>query len=329
MQSSVGENMRAVYIAVTIASLGGFVFGYSIAVIAGAVLFIKQEFALSTTLEEVVVSSVLLGAMVGAALGGKMADQIGRRHVVVLAAIISIVGTLTEILAPTVAWLVFGRIIVGVAFGILSCVTPLYIAEISSANVRGRLVSVNTVMVMVGILMSFVVDYLFSSSHGWRWMFGVGILPAALLGIGMICLPKSPRWLLSRGHTEEAYAALRRIRRRANVDEEFRDIEKSVIKHRVGLSELMSPLLKKALVVAYVRGVAVGIASLAMWGAYLISTLTFLTFIEALGRSGTFWLYSLAGLAAWIFVHQLVPETKGRSLEEIEAYWARDQVQRS
>ena len=88
MQSPVGENMRFVYIAVSIASLGGFVFGYSIAVIAGAVLFIKQEFALSTTLEEVVVSGVLLGAMIGAALGGKMADQIGRRQVVVLAAII-------------------------------------------------------------------------------------------------------------------------------------------------------------------------------------------------------------------------------------------------
>jgi len=165
MQSPVGENMRFVYIAVSIASLGGFVFGYSIAVIAGAVLFIKQEFALSTTLEEVVVSGVLLGAMIGAALGGKMADQIGRRQVIVLAAIISIVGTLTEILAPTVAWLVFGRIIVGVAFGILSCVPPLYIAEISPANIRGRLVSANTVMVMMGILVSFIVDYLFSSSH--------------------------------------------------------------------------------------------------------------------------------------------------------------------
>lgn len=224
-------------------------FGYSIAVIAGAVLFIKQEFGLSTTLEEVVVSGVLLGAMIGAAFGDKMADQIGRRQVVVLAAIISIVGTLTGILAPTVAWLVFGRIIVGVSFGILSCITPLYIAEISPANVRGRLVSVNTVMVMVGILVSFVVDYLFSSSHGWRWMFGVGILSAALLGIGMMCLPKSPRWLVSRGLTEEAHAALRRIRRMANVDEELRDIEKSVVKQGVGLSELMRPLLRKALVV--------------------------------------------------------------------------------
>ena len=157
--------MRFIHIAVSIASLGGFVFGYSIAVVAGAILFIKQEFALSTTLVEMVVSGVLLGAMIGAGLGGKMADQIGRRLVVVLAAIISIVGTLTEILAPTIAWLVFGRIIVGVAFGILSCVTPLYIAEISPANVRGRLVSVNTIMVMVGILVSFVVDYLFSTSQ--------------------------------------------------------------------------------------------------------------------------------------------------------------------
>lgn len=445
------DTMGFLYMAVSIASLGGLVFGYSIGVIAGAILYIRQEFSLSPGLEEVVVSGVLFGAMFGAGVGGKVADEWGRRQVLVLAAVVSVVGASTEILAPSVTWLIVGRIVVGFAFGILSGVTPLYIAEVSPANARGRLVSVNTVVVMVGILLSFIVDYVFSTRQSWRWMFGVGIFPAALLAIGMMALPRSPRWLLTRGLTDEARAALTRFRGSADVEEELRSIQASTSKQGPSWTELMRPQLRMALVVGIglaiirqgtganmstfyapevfrlagfgsaavellgtmgvgacyvvmtfaalwlvdrvgrrplmlwglagmivplailalvfsspdlsglqsgiavtsfllfvcafsigpsgvvflliseiyplnIRGLAVGVANFAMWGSYILTSLTFLTFIEVLGRSGTFWFYSFTGLAAWIFVYKLVPETKGRSLEEIEAHWARPQA---
>ncbi len=131
------DTPRFVYIAVGITSLGGLVFGYDFAVISGAILFIKKQFSLSPTIEEIVVTTVVLGALVGAAAGGPLTDRFGRRTVLILSAVIFALGALATALAPTVTWLILGRLIIGVAVGTVTIATPLYISEVSPQNARG------------------------------------------------------------------------------------------------------------------------------------------------------------------------------------------------
>jgi MFS family permease len=129
-----------VYVATGVAALGGLLFGYDTGVISGAILFIKQEFGLSPSMQEIVVSAVLIGAIVGAAAAGTLADRFGRRRVIVAAAAIFALGALGTAFAPSVGTLIAGRIVVGVAIGAASFVGPLFIAELAPAHYRGRLV---------------------------------------------------------------------------------------------------------------------------------------------------------------------------------------------
>ena len=132
-----------VYFAVGVAALGGLLFGYDTGVISGAILFIKKQFSLSATMEEIVVSSVLVGAVVGAAIGGALTDRFGRRKMIILAGIIFTVSAIGTALAPTVSWLIAARMVSGIAIGIASFISPMYIAELVPAKVRGSLVAVN------------------------------------------------------------------------------------------------------------------------------------------------------------------------------------------
>ncbi len=243
------DSPRFVYIAVGIASLGGLVFGYDFAVISGAILFIKKQFSLSPTVEEIVVTAVVLGALVGAAAGGPLTDRFGRRTVLILSAVIFALGALATALAPTVTWLILGRLIVGVAVGTVTIATPLYISEVSPQNARGRLVSFYGLVITIGILLAYLVDYAFSAFHAWRWMFGLGAIPAALLGIGMVYLPETPRWLASHGLVDRARNALRRIRGTATVEDELQGIQSGLGQQKGGWAELLSPGIRPALIV--------------------------------------------------------------------------------
>ena len=437
---------RFVYVVTGVSALAGLLFGYDTGVISGAILFVKKQFALSSTLEEVVTSVVLLGAVIGAAAGGTLADRFGRRKTIILAAVIFILGAMGTALAPTVILLVAGRTIVGIGIGIASFSAPLYISEVAPANIRGSLVSLNQLAITVGIVVSYLVDYALSGISGWRWMFGLAAIPATILGVGMFFLPDSARWLMSQGSVDKARAVLERIRATTSVDVELREIKKSEQQQTGEWTELLAPLVRPALIVGIglailqqvtgintviyyaptifqfagltsaavailatvgvgitnmlmtlvairlvdrvgrrpllltglagmilslgvlglafllpnlssalgwiaagslalyvgsfaiglgpvfwlliseiyplkIRGLAMSIASIANWGSNLIVALTFLTLIQVVGRPGTFWLYGLVGVGAWLFAYSMVPETKGRSLEEIEAHW--------
>ena len=201
-----------VYVAVGVAAIGGLLFGYDTGVISGAILFIKKQFSLSSTMEELVVSAVLAGAVLGAILGGALTDRFGRRKVIILAGIIFTASAIGTALAPTVAWLIAGRVVSGVAIGIASFLSPMYIAELAPARVRGALVAVNMVAIATGIVVAYLADYALSASQGWRSMFGLAAIPSVALVIGMWPLPDSPRWLISRSKVQEATQALKRVR---------------------------------------------------------------------------------------------------------------------
>src|SRR3712207_166406 len=187
------ERRRFVNRAAAITATGGLLFGYDTGVISGALLFIRQDFELTTFLEGIIVSFLLVGAMVGALSGGPLSDRIGRRPTTLLAGIIFAVGALAVALAPSVFIIIVGRFLLGLGVGLASMIVPLYIAEIAPAGRRGALVSLNQLMITIGILLSYIVGVPFTPIEGWRYMFGVALIPALILGIGMFTLPEIGR----------------------------------------------------------------------------------------------------------------------------------------
>jgi MFS transporter, SP family, galactose:H+ symporter len=231
-------------------------FGYDIGVISGAILFITKDFSLSSSMEEIVVSSVLVGSLLGAVAGGMVADRLGRRKLLIVTAIVFALGALGAAPAPTTTWLVAARVLAGLAIGVASFVAPLYISEIAPVAIRGKLVSINQVALTSGIVISYLVDYAFAGSHAWRWMFAMAVIPAAAFGIGLLFIPDSPRWLAARGHSDLAQVVLKRIRPPEQVQGELSDIQKSVATQKGDWSELLSPLLRSAMIVGVGLAVA-------------------------------------------------------------------------
>ncbi|MFY9936972.1 MAG: sugar porter family MFS transporter [Silvibacterium sp.] len=435
-----------VYVAVGIAALGGLLFGYDTGVISGAILFIKTQFSLSATMEEIVVSAVLVGAVIGAAAGGVLTNRFGRRKLIILAGIIFTASALGTALAPTIAWLIAGMVVSGFAIGIASFISPMYIAELVPANVRGALVAVNMLAITTGIVTAYLVDYAFSSIQGWRYMFGLAAIPSLGLAIGMWRLPDSPRWLISKSRLDQAKRVLQRVRTLSDVSPEIAEIQESMNKQgEGGIAGLLQPSLRMPLIVGLglavfqqitgintviyyaptifkfagiqatgpailagaglamvmwcfhilsiflldrvgrrplllvgvagqiiglailgaafhfqqlasfksyiaigslviyvasfaaglgpifwlliseiyplkVRGAAMSAVTVTNWTLNLVVSVTFLTLIAALGHAGTFWLYGVIAVVAWIFFYRLVPETNGKTLEQIEAY---------
>jgi SP family galactose:H+ symporter-like MFS transporter len=208
---SVGRARTALLVWAVSATLGGFVFGYEIAVISGALLFLRRDFGLGGFEQGALVSVVPLGAMVGGLLAGRVADALGRRRTLVLIAAVFIASTALAIAAPSYAALLVARAVTGVAVGAVSSTVPLYVSELAPPEVRGRLVTLNQLMVTVGILAAYGVGLAFSGSGQWRAIFAVGLVPSALLLGGMLRAPETPAWLVARGETDRAREVLRRI----------------------------------------------------------------------------------------------------------------------
>ncbi len=203
-----GGGGRFVYVTAALAALNGLLFGFDTGIISGAFLFIENEFTMSSLVEGIVVSGAMAGAAVGAAVGGKLADRLGRRRLILISAIVFFIGSLTMAVAPNVPVLVAGRLIDGVAIGFASIVGPLYISEIAPPKIRGALTSLNQLMVTVGILSSYFVNFALADSGSWRAMLGAGMVPAVILAIGILKMPESPRWLFEHGKEAEARAIL-------------------------------------------------------------------------------------------------------------------------
>ena len=446
---------RFVFIAALFAALGGLLFGYDTGVISGALIFIKREFGLTTAAEEIVVSGVLLGATIGAIIGGKAADFFGRRRVLLVTAAIFGIGALTSAIAPSPAILIVSRVVLGLAIGLASTNVPVYLSEVAPPHARGWVVSLFQLAVTVGIVVAYLIDYAFASTGGWRWMLGLAVAPALVFGTGMFFLPETPRWLIRGGQHEVAHRVLIRIRELADVDVEIEEIKASLAQQTESgrWVDLLSQQVRPALIVGLglaifqqitgintviyyapkilqaagfnsasgailatagvgvvnvsmtiiamflvdragrrplllvgiagmivtlgmlglsfrisnqsvqlawiaviclmgyvasfaislgpifwlmiaeiyplkIRGLAEGMAATFNWGSNLLVSLTFLTLVEKLGASSTFLLYAFASVASWLFAYYLVPETKGRTLEEIEAFWRTDRRHR-
>ena len=446
------ERRRFVNRAAAITATGGLLFGYDTGVISGALLFIRQDFELTSFLEGIIVSFLLVGAMVGALSGGPLSDRIGRRPTTLLAAIIFGVGAVAVAFAPSVAFIILGRFLLGLGVGLASMIVPLYIAEIAPPDRRGALVSLNQLMITIGILLSYIVGVLFTPIEGWRYMFGVALIPALILGIGMFSLPESPRWLFEHGRSDKAREVLGRSRSPEEVDQELQEMQdiknQEGNQERVSYAELLAPFVRPALIIGIglaifqqitgintviyyaptilqgvgfseggaiaatalgvgvvnvgftilavriidragrrpllliglvgmtislallgtvfasgatgddasvlvgvlataclalyiasfaislgpvfwlmiseiyplrIRGTAMSVASIANWGSNFLVALTFPVLLAALGGATLFWLFAFLGIVAWVFIYFRVPETKNRSLEQIEA----------
>ena len=440
------EEYSAFYVVLlaAIAAVGGFLFGYDTGVISGALLYLKHQFHLTPAMVGGVTAAVLGGATVAAGASGQLADHFGRRAMLFAAAILFCAGALVTAFAEAVWWLIVGRVIVGFGIGIASYTSPLYISESAPAKVRGALVSTNQLMITVGIVVSYLVDFAFAYQGGWRWMFGLALVPGAVLALGMIILPDSPRSLMNRGYQEEAKRVLTKIAGKAEKEQRMQQIQKNLEREGADWRELLKPSLRLPLIVGIglavfqqfvgintviyyaptifkaagfgsnatdilatvgvglvnvvmtivamilldrvgrrpllligevgmiatlvvlglafmfagsakgwiaiaclmvyvgcfafslgpifwlmiaeiyplrVRGRAMSIATLSNWGSNLLITFTFPLLIAATGNSITFWVYAVLGIFAWIFSYSLVPETKERTLEEIEEQW--------
>jgi sugar porter (SP) family MFS transporter len=293
-----------------VAALGGFLFGFDTGIISGALLFIKQEFGLSAGLQQLVVGSLLLAAVVGALLGGPITDAWGRKKTLILAALIFGVGALVASFSPNLAVLVVARVLLGLAIGIASMIVPVYIAEIAPPRVRGALVSLQQFMITVGIMVSYLVSYAFSGSGAWRWMLGVGMIPAAILLVGMLPLPESPRWLLAKDRRQDALGVLRRIRHEEhNPEAELAEIE-AVHKMQAGVSyqDLFRPSVRPALVVGV--GIAfinqmVGVNAVIYYAPTILKDAGFSSSAAILATTGVGILNMLVTLCALLLIDRV------------------------
>ncbi len=189
-------------------ALGGLLFGYDTGVISGALLFIPNDFKLSPFLQGAIVAGLLLGAMIGAALAGRLSDRMGRRKLIVIAAVVFTGGSLLAALAPTVGLLVTARFIIGLAVGSAALVVPLYLSEIAPTEIRGAIASLNQLMIVGGILVAFIVNAALASSGNWRLMLGLAAVPSLILLVGMLFMPETPRYLVHAGEEDTAREVL-------------------------------------------------------------------------------------------------------------------------
>ena len=192
-------------------ALGGLLFGYDLGVVAGALLLIKPEFGLTALEVGFVTSSLLVGCMFGALGCARLADRIGRRGLVVVAGAVFGVGCLVAAVAPDLAVIVTGRFVMGLAVGALSMTVPIYLSEIAPAKARGALSGLNQLMISSGILIAYLINLGLSEGGEWRIAFGLALVPAVALVIGVYFQPESPRWLIRQGREADARAVLARI----------------------------------------------------------------------------------------------------------------------
>ena len=274
--SSAHYNFRYIWGISLVAALGGLLFGYDWVVVGGAKPFFERYFHLTdAALSGWANSCALVGCLVGALLAGALSDQFGRKRLLLFSAFLFALTSLGNALAGTFTVFVAWRILGGVAIGLASNLSPMYIAEIAPAQMRGRLVSINQLTIVIGILAAqfinwFLVrnlptgsseDFIANSWYGqagWRWMFALTALPSLLFFVSMFFVPESPRWLIKNGRHELARAILARIGGPAYADAEVRDVQNTLatqeIQH-VRFQDLLEPRLRKVLVLGVILAV--------------------------------------------------------------------------
>ncbi|CEF17999.1 sugar porter family MFS transporter [Staphylococcus xylosus] len=230
-------------------ALGGLLYGYDMGVISGALLFIRDDIPLNSFTEGLVVSSMLVGAIFGSGASGPMSDRLGRRRVVFIIAIIYIVGALILAFAPSMPILVLGRLIIGLAVGGSTAIVPVYLSEMAPTEQRGSLSSLNQLMITIGILSSYLINYAFTPIEGWRWMLGLAIVPSVILLIGVAFMPESPRWLLEHRSEKAARDVMKLTFKDSEIDKEIADMKEINSISESTWNVLKSPWLRPTLII--------------------------------------------------------------------------------
>ncbi|QWB21316.1 MULTISPECIES: sugar porter family MFS transporter [Streptomyces] len=229
---AVSRRLRMITI---IATFGGLLFGYDTGVINGALPYMTDDLGLTPVTEGMVTSSLLLGAALGAVTGGRLSDARGRRHNILLLAVLFFVGALGCTLAPTTEVMIVARFVLGLAVGGASVTVPVYLAEVSPAERRGALVTRNELMIVSGQLLAFTSNAIIARLGGesggvWRWMLVIATLPAVVLWFGMLVMPESPRWLASQSRFGEALDVLKQVRSQARAEAELKEVSALAVK---------------------------------------------------------------------------------------------------
>jgi SP family arabinose:H+ symporter-like MFS transporter len=430
----------------TIVAISGFLLGFNTAVISGVLVFLRVQFSLSNAATEIATSAILLGCLLGAAGASLIGDRFGRRKSLLLAAIVFAASTMMTALANSVTAFSLGRFAGGLAIGLSSVLTPVYIAEIAPARIRGTLVSMNQLAIVVGILIAYLVNWSLAglAESGWRWMLGVAVIPALIFFFGLLGVPESPRWLISHGQSEKGREVLTRFLGAAEADAQFSQMEQAAEGEQGSWHEVFARPMRKPLIIALglailcqitgvnavlyygsilisehfqgqttntalltsvtmgcanlistllamrfldrwgrrpmlltaaggmaisltilvfafhatglstwvllgsiisytaffafgmgpvpwvviaeifpnkIRGRAASVATSALWTGTLLVTFTFLSLIRELGVSGTFAIYAVLSAISFVFIWSMVPETRGKTLEEIQQQW--------
>jgi SP family arabinose:H+ symporter-like MFS transporter len=431
-----------------IAAISGFLFGFDTAVINGVLFFLRKQFALTEVQTEVAASSLLLGCLLGAAGAGVLSDRYGRKKALIAAALLFAFSAVGSAMSQSLVMFSLARFAGGLAIGLASALTPVYIAEIAPAKNRGTLVSLNQLAIVVGILTSYLVNWQLAKlgDASWRWMLASAAIPSLAFFFGLLVIPESPRWLISRGFKAQGEAVLARIFGATAAREQADAVETAIASEQGSWAELFSPDVKARLVVAValavfqqitgintvlyygsiiisdhfhgesagaalaanviigtvnliftivamlfldrwgrrailmtacagmavsltglvlafhfnaasaalpltfillyvaffafgmgpgvwlymseifptkIRGRAVALATSALWAGTLVVTFTFLSLVKTLGIAGTFSIYALLSAACFFYILTSVPETRGRTLEQIQEYWKR------
>ncbi len=250
IRSTSSARLLYVYGISLVASVGGFLYGYDLVIISGAILFLDTHFELDAMMRGVLVSSAVLGAISGPVMGMWFADRIGRRKTMMAAAIFFAVSTLGCSLATTVWGLCIWRFLGGIGVGLAMMSSPIYIAELSPPDLRGRLVNVNQLSNVIGINMAVIVSYFFSFEGDWRWMFASQGVPVLLLMAGLFLIPESPRWLVAQKREDEAYRVLEKVNGEEIARKELSEIKETNLKEEGSFRELFSGGNKRALIIA-------------------------------------------------------------------------------
>ena len=223
-------NSRYIITISFISALGGYLFGFDFAVISGALPFLQQQFGLDAYWEGFATGSLALGAIVGCIVAGSVAEKYGRKPGLISSAAIFTISSLAMAFAPSRDFFIGARFCAGIGVGMASMLSPMYIAEVSPAHLRGRMVAINQLTIVLGILITNLVNYTLRNEgvDAWRWMFGLGVVPAGLFLIGGALLPESPRWLMKAGQQEKASKVLHKIGGDGFVNQSIEAIQKSL-----------------------------------------------------------------------------------------------------
>lgn len=300
-----------VLVAVAAASVG-IIYGYDLSNIAGALLFITDEFGLSTRAQEFVTTAVVIGQIAGAIGGGMLANAIGRKKSMVLVAATYAAFALLSALSVSVPMLLVSRFLLGVTIGVSVVVVPVFVAESSPARIRGALLVAYQVATVSGIIIGYLAAYFLAGSGSWRWMLGLAAIPAALVTVMLLRMPDTARWYMLKGRVDEARETLRQVEPDADVEAELTEINRALTEERGGaLREMLRRPYLRATVFVVTLGFFIqitGINAIVYYSPRLF---------EAMGFTGNFALLVLpaliqvAALAA-VFVSLMLVDRLGR-----------------